>query len=99
MKSKLTTYIFIGMILGIGLGYALNASLSPESAKSVAGYVSLLSDVFLRLIKMIIAPLVFSTLVVGIAKMGDSGSVGRVGLKAISWFIAASLVSLLLGLM
>src|SRR2546430_3233890 len=100
MKSKLTTWIFIGMIAGIVLGYVLNATLpSPESAKSVAGYISLLSDIFLRMIKMIVAPLVFSTLVVGIAKMGDSGSVGRVGLKAIVWFLAASLISLLLGIL
>jgi Na+/H+-dicarboxylate symporter len=54
--------------------------------------------VFLRLIKMLIGPLVFSTLVVGIAHMGDAASVGRVFFKAISWFIIASLVSLVLGL-
>ena len=58
-----------------------------------------MSDVFLRLIKMLIGPLVFSTLVVGIAHMGDAASVGRVFGKALGWFVTASLVSLLLGLM
>src|SRR5215203_842904 len=84
MRSKLTTFIFIGMLGGI--------------AKSISGYISLISDIFLRLIKMIIAPLVFSTLVVGIAHMGDTASVGRIGAKAMAWFVGASLISLLLGL-
>jgi len=66
--------------------------------KKVAGYFSILSDIFLHLIKMIIAPLVFSTLVVGIAKLGDLKAVGRVGGKAMLWFIGASLISLLLGM-
>ena len=60
--------------------------------------IKLLTTIFLRLVQMIIAPLVFSTLVVGIAKLGDLKTVGRVGGKAMLWFISASLVSLLLGL-
>ena len=100
MKSqKLTTWIFLAMLAGIVVGYLCNQMIpDPKTAKTVAGYISLLTDIFLRLIKMIIAPLVFSTLVVGIAHMGDTKSVGRVGLKAIGWFVLASLVSLLLGL-
>jgi len=100
MKSqKLTTWIFVAMLAGIVVGYMCNQMIpDPKTAKTVAGYISLLTDIFLRLIKMIIAPLVFSTLVVGIAHMGDTKSVGRVGLKAIGWFVLASLVSLLLGL-
>ncbi|TMH65292.1 MAG: dicarboxylate/amino acid:cation symporter [Betaproteobacteria bacterium] len=99
MKSKLTTWILIGMVAGIGVGWMCHELLpTPESAKTVAGYISLVTDIFLRLIKMIIAPLVFSTLVVGIAHMGDSKSLGRIGLKTMGWFICASLVSLLLGL-
>jgi Na+/H+-dicarboxylate symporter len=98
-SQKLTTWIFIAMIAGIVVGYMCNQMIpDPKTAKTVAGYISLLTDVFLRLIKMIIAPLVFATLVVGIAHLGDTKSVGRVGLKAIAWFLAASLVSLLLGL-
>jgi Na+/H+-dicarboxylate symporter len=71
---------------------------TPESAKITAGYISLFTDIFLRLIKMIIAPLVFSTLVVGIAHMGDTAAIGRIGVKTMGWFITASLFSLLLGL-
>lgn len=60
---------------------------------------SLLADIFLRLIKMIVAPLVFTTLVVGVAKLGDINSVGRIGGKTLLWFVGASLMSLLLGMM
>jgi Na+/H+-dicarboxylate symporter len=97
--SRLTTLIFIGMILGIAVGYACSITWpDPQTAKEIAGYIALVSDIFLRLIKMIIAPLVFSTLVVGIAHMGDTASVGRVGGKALLWFVGASFCSLLLGL-
>jgi Na+/H+-dicarboxylate symporter len=72
MRRKLTTWILIAMVAGIAVGWLCHELLlTPESAKTVAGYISLVTDVFLRLIKMIIAPLVFSTLVVGIAHMGD----------------------------
>jgi Na+/H+-dicarboxylate symporter len=99
LGNKFTTLILIGMILGIVIGWACNAAFpDPKTAAQVAGYISIITDVFLRLIKMIIAPLVFSTLVVGIAHMGDSTSVGRIGGKTMLWFIGASLVSLLLGM-
>ena len=62
-------------------------------------WFSLLADIFLRLIKMIVAPLVFTTLVVGVARLGDIKSVGRIGGKTLLWFISASFVSLLLGLL
>jgi Na+/H+-dicarboxylate symporter len=61
-------------------------------------YFSILSDIFLRLIKMIVAPLVFTTLVVGVAKVGDIKAVGRIGGKTLLWFLSATLVSLLLGM-
>ena len=97
--SRLTTMIFIGMLLGIVVGYLCSITWpNPQTAKEIAGYISLVSDIFLRLIKMIIAPLVFSTLVVGIAHMGDTASVGRVGGKALLWFVGASFCSLMLGL-
>jgi Na+/H+-dicarboxylate symporter len=99
MGKKFTTLILIGMILGIVVGWACNAAFpDPKTAAQVAGYISIITDVFLRLIKMIIAPLVFSTLVVGIAHMGDSTSVGRIGGKTMLWFVGASLASLLLGM-
>ncbi|SFK34714.1 dicarboxylate/amino acid:cation symporter [Methylorubrum salsuginis] len=100
MKStRLTTLIFAGMVLGILVGYVCSITWpDPQTAKEIAGYIALISDIFLRLIKMIIAPLVFSTLVVGIAHMGDTASVGRVGGKALLWFLGASFCSLALGL-
>jgi Na+/H+-dicarboxylate symporter len=98
-SSRMTTYILIAMIGGIAVGGAVHAEFpDPAELKSIAGYVSIGSMIFLRLIKMIIAPLVFSTLVVGIGHMTDAGAVGRVGGKAMLWFICASLVSLTLGL-
>jgi Na+/H+-dicarboxylate symporter len=104
VAKRLTYFILAGLVLGIVVGWALNASIddgSPEAAerlKTIAGYFSILTTVFLHLIKMIIAPLVLSTMVVGIAHMGDISALGRVGLKAFGWFVCASLVSLTLGL-
>src|SRR6202008_2083738 len=98
-SQRLTMIIFIGMLLGIAVGYACHQLWpDPQTAKTIAGYISLFTDIFLRLIKMIIAPLVFSTLVVGIAHMGDTAAIGRIGVKTMAWFITASLFSLLLGL-
>ncbi|MCS4292492.1 Na+/H+-dicarboxylate symporter [Comamonas sp. BIGb0152] len=92
-------WILAAMLAGIVLGYAVNVGASDAAAaKDMAGYIAIVSDVFLRLIKMLIGPLVFSTLVVGIAHMGDAASVGRVFFKAMMWFLTASLVSLLLGM-
>jgi Na+/H+-dicarboxylate symporter len=100
MKStRMTTYILIAMLGGIAVGGAVHSEFAdPVTQKAIAGYVSIGSMIFLRLIKMIIAPLVFSTLVVGIGHMTDAGAVGRVGGKAMLWFVCASLVSLTLGL-
>src|SRR6478735_3380663 len=99
-SSKLTPWILAGMVLGIVVGYTCNRMAGdPNTAKEIAGYFSIVADIFLRLIKMIIAPLVFATLVSGMASMGDSKAVGRIGLKALGWFITASLISLFLGLL
>ena len=98
-SSRMTTYILVAMVLGIAAGGLINTEFpAPATQKLVAGYISIGSMIFLRLIKMIIAPLVFSTLVVGIGHMSDAGAVGRVGGKAMLWFVSASLVSLTLGL-
>ena len=86
------------MIFGVLTGYLINTHLAPADAKAAADYLSIITDIFLRLIRMIIAPLVFSTLVVGIAHMEDSAAIGRVGVKTLGWFILASLVSLTIGL-
>jgi len=147
-KNRLTLYILIALILGIGLGFVLNNSyVSAENQRIATAEVtikslqnqlttlhdttfpayhslkaeieslsksksaaiiarddklepfSLLADIFLRLIKMIVAPLVFTTLVVGVAKLGDIKSVGRIGGKTLLWFFSASFASLLLGMM
>lgn len=102
MKKRLpaAAWILIAMVVGIIIGYMIYTELpDKKAAAEVAGYISLVSDVFLRLIKMVIGPLVFSTLVVGIAHMDDASSVGRVFVKSLAWFITASVVSLLLGLL
>jgi Na+/H+-dicarboxylate symporter len=98
MNRIFTILIVSAMVLGIAAGWAVNQFASPDQAKAVAENLSIITDVFLRLIKMIIAPLVFSTLVAGIAHMEDSATIGRVGVKALGWFICASIVSLTIGL-
>jgi Na+/H+-dicarboxylate symporter len=100
MGKRFTYWIIGGLILGAVVGYILNNAIAdPKTAAVVAGYFSLVTDLFLRLIKMIIAPLVISMLIVGIAHMGDLEAIGRIGLKAMAWFLSASLVSLAFGLL
>jgi Na+/H+-dicarboxylate symporter len=100
MRSKLTILILVAAVLGIVAGHiAHEAASDAASAAVIAGYFGILADVFLRLIKMIIAPLVFATVVAGIAGSGDSKTVGRIGLKALAWFVTASVVSLFLGML
>jgi Na+/H+-dicarboxylate symporter len=96
--NRLTLYIILAMILGILVGYFVFTGTSPDFQKSFSNNIKILSTIFIRLVQMIIAPLVFTTLVVGIAKLGDLKTVGRVGGKAILWFVTASLASLLIGL-
>jgi Na+/H+-dicarboxylate symporter len=141
-RNRLTLYIFIALVAGIGLGFGLNKSyvapqnnvilaadaylaqqasqpatvVTPAMTKQAAQWkeqkaaaikerdgklqgFSVLADIFLRLIKMIVAPLVFSTLVVGVAKLGDIKAVGRIGGKTLFWFFSASLLSLALGML
>jgi Na+/H+-dicarboxylate symporter len=98
-RINLTTWIVVAMVLGVAVGAACHGTASsPQAAKDIAEYFNLVTDVFLRLIKMIIAPLVFATLVSGIAGMNDNASLGRVGFKAFGWFVVASLISLSIGM-
>jgi Na+/H+-dicarboxylate symporter len=96
--SNLTVQILIAMILGAILGIFIHNNYSEEAAKEFSGYIKMLATVFIRLVQMIISPLVFTTLVVGIAKLGDIKSVGRIGGKAMAWFFTASFISLLIGM-
>jgi proton glutamate symport protein len=96
---SLTTQIFIGLVLGIVAGYLWPSS--TVNGVHVAGYAEELrplADAFLRMIRMIIAPLIFSTLVVGIAGTGDLKAMGRIGVKAIVYFEVATTIALFLGL-
>ena len=96
--SGLTGQILIAMVLGAILGIVIHNSISPEAAQSFSAKIKILATVFIRLVQMIISPLVFTTLVVGIAKLGDIKAVGRIGGKAMGWFFTASFISLLLGM-
>jgi Na+/H+-dicarboxylate symporter len=98
MNGRFAAFVVGAMILGVGAGWAVHVTASPQEAKAVADSLSIVTDVFLRLIKMIIAPLVFTTLVAGIAHMEDVAAIGRTGLKTMGWFVGASIVSLIIGL-
>ena len=100
MDRKLTLYILLGMILGVVVGYAVNQGIAADSPafEYFSKTFKLLSDIFLNLIKLLVAPLILSTIVVGIAHMGDSAALGRIGFRAITWFIIASFLSIGLGL-
>jgi len=100
MAKRFTLYVVLAMLLGIAAGTVCHAAITDAATlQALGGYFSIATDAFLRLIKMIIAPLVFSTLCVGIAHMGDFGRLGRVGLRTLGWFLFASLVSLTLGIL
>ncbi|EGO8360783.1 dicarboxylate/amino acid:cation symporter [Escherichia coli] len=97
-KINLTTMIILGLVLGMITGVLINNVAAPETTKLYAQEISIFTTIFLRLVKMIIAPLVISTLVVGIAKMGDAKALGRIFSKTLFLFICASLLSIALGL-
>ena len=100
MGHRLTLYILIGMILGVITGYLVRVYV-PADSEAFTYWLrsfSTLSTIFLNLIKLVVAPLILGTLVAGIAHMGDSSALGRIGTRAIAWFILASLISISLGL-
>ncbi len=99
MKSRLTWFVIIAMITGPLFGLLLHQILgNGPAAESAVAVFSLVTTSFLRLIKMIIAPLVFSTLVVGVARMEGAAAIARIGAKALGWFVLATLISMTLGL-
>ena len=98
-NSKLTIFILVAMILGATLGAFIHNTCDDTTATNFSTHIKLLATIFIRLVQMIIAPLVFTTLVVGIAKLGDVNSVGRIGAKALVWFFSASFISLIIGLL
>src|SRR2546423_8469152 len=99
MKRSFAIALIAGMVLGIAGGILIRELLDPASAKGVTAALDLVTFIFLRLVRMIIAPLVLSTLIVGIAHMGDAAAIGRTGARTIAWFILASFLSLSLGLL
>ncbi len=101
MDKRLTLWILIGMVLGVVVGYVVHIGIAPDNAwfEYATKTFKLLSDIFLHLIKLLVAPLILSTIVVGIAHMGDSAALGRIGFRAITWFILASFISIALGLL
>jgi Na+/H+-dicarboxylate symporter len=98
MKNKLTLSIFLALILGIATGFYCNVNSTIPGVAGFVAFIPILSDIFLNLVKMIISPLVFATLVVGVAKLGDLNAVGRIGGKTLLWFLSATFVSLFLGM-
>ena len=98
-KNRLTLYILVAMLLGGILGAFVHSNYSAAAAAQFSTHIKLLATIFIRLVQMIIAPLVLTTLVVGIAKLGDIKSVGRIGGRALAWFFTASFISLIIGLM
>lgn len=101
-QSSQTFQVIIGLLLGVLLGAGLNHFLTGASNSNLSHWIAgfnAITDIFMRLVKMIIAPLVLSTLVVGMAKMGDGKTLGRIAGKAVLWFFSASILSLLMGML
>ena len=100
MKSRLTWFVIIAMIAGPLIRAAAAPSFGQRSRPptSAATVFSLVTTGFLRLIKMIIAPLVFCTLVVGVARMEGAAAIARIGAKALGWFVLATVISMTIGL-
>ena len=98
MKKTFALFILLAMVLGVAAGWATHEYLTPDQAKTAVTVYGLLTTIFITLIKMIIAPLVLFTLIAGIGHMEDAAAVGRVGIKALGWFLLMSVVSLLIGM-
>jgi Na+/H+-dicarboxylate symporter len=99
MKRSFMLFVIAAMIGGFVVGMAIHGTMSPEGAAKAATYFNQVTSIFLRLIKMIIAPLVLTTLTAGIGHIESAATVGRIGTKAMIWFLSASFVSLVIGLL
>jgi Na+/H+-dicarboxylate symporter len=99
MSKRFSMLILAGMVLGIIAGWLCNTQMPAAQAAQVADNLKIVTDIFLRLIHMLVGPLVFSSLVAGIANIGAGAQVGRIGARTVLWFICASIVSLLLGML
>jgi Na+/H+-dicarboxylate symporter len=99
MRKGLTLLVFLATLLGAGFGLACHALIQDSATMAtITQSLGLITTIFLRGVKMLIAPLVLATLISGVGRMGHAGDIGRVALRAMSWFVAASLVSLAIGL-
>jgi len=100
MRRGLTGLVLVGMVLGVVVGVACHGLVhDPKALSALAGVFGTITSLFLRAIKMLIAPLVFATLVTGVARMGDGRTIGRIAARAMLWFVAASVASLCIGLL
>jgi Na+/H+-dicarboxylate symporter len=98
MRKGLTFLVFLATLLGAIVGLACHSLIhDPATATAILDGFGLVTTLFLRAVKMLIAPLVLATLVSGVGRMGDAGDIGRVALKAMAWFIAGSVVALVIG--
>ncbi len=98
MRRHFTLIILVAMIAGLGGGWLAHDTLSKADAARLAGSLDLVTGVFINLIKMIIAPLIFATLTSGVARMEGGGRAGRVGGRTIAWFLIAGVIALAIGL-
>jgi Na+/H+-dicarboxylate symporter len=98
-RHGFTLALVAATVLGVAVGWICNRTLSAERSVAVAADLSLVTEAFLRLIKMIVAPLVFASLVSAVARMGGAAEIGRIGIRTLLWFFAASCVSLTVGLL
>ena len=98
MKRNFLLIVILAMVAGVAAGAIIHTTLSPDAVTYAASGFDQVTTIFLRLIKMIVSPLVFTTLVSGIGHIDSARSVGRIAAKAIAVFMTASLVALLMGL-
>ncbi|MFJ5236384.1 cation:dicarboxylate symporter family transporter, partial [Pseudomonas neuropathica] len=97
-KISLAWQILIGLVLGIAIGALLN-HFSAEKAWWISNVLQPAGDIFIRLIKMIVIPIVISSLIVGIAGVGDAKKLGRIGLKTIIYFEIVTTIAIVVGLL